>query len=207
MRSLEKGQEKIQNICDKLRRETLEPAEKEALRIVEEATKKAEAIKAEGERQVEQRMKQARGQIEQERNVFHSTLKQAAKQAVEWLRQEIEHRFFNEELQHLLEKEMSYPKLIAELITGIIKALEKDGLRTDLTAVIPRLVSSNEVNALLIEEIQHRLKEKPLNIGNFAGGAQVKLVGKKMTIDLTDQAIKELLANSMQKDFRQLMFD
>jgi V/A-type H+/Na+-transporting ATPase subunit E len=206
MRSLEKGKDKVQQICDKLRRETLEPAEMEAQQIIEEAKKKAEAIIAEGERHVEQMIKQARGQIEQERNVFHSALQQAAKQTVEGLRQEIEHKLFNEELQQILEKQMGDPKIVAELINGIVKALEKEGLTTDLSAVIPRLVSPDDVNALLMESIRKRLKGKPLEIGAFAGGAQVKLTGKKMTIDLSDQAIKELLANYMRKDFRKLIF-
>jgi V/A-type H+/Na+-transporting ATPase subunit E len=206
MRSLEKGQDKIQKICDKLRRDTLEPAEEDAQRILEEARKKAENIVAEAERQVEQLLKQARGQIEQERNVFQSALQQAAKQTVEGLRQEIEHKLFNEELQNILEKQLGDPKIVAELINGIVKAIEKDGLTTDLTAIIPRLVSIEDVNALLLENVRRRLKAKPLEIGSFAGGAQVKLLGKKMTIDLSDHAIKELLANYMRKDFRKLIF-
>lgn len=206
MRSLEKGQDKIQSICDKLRHATLEPAEKEAQHIIEEARKKAEAIKADGERHVEELIKQARGQIEQERNVFHSALQQAAKQTVEGLRQEIEHKLFNDELQQILEKQMADPKIIAELINGIVKAIEKEGLGTDLTAVIPRLVSTDDIHDLLIENVRKRLKGKPLEVGGFAGGAQVKLIGRKMTIDLTDQAIKELLANYMRKDFRKLIF-
>lgn len=206
MRSLEKGQDKIQKICDKLRRETLEPAEKEAQLIIEEANQKADAIKAEAERHAEQMIKQARGQIEQERNVFHSALQQASKQTVEGLRQEIEHKLFNEELQNILEKQMSDPKIIAELINGLVKALEKEGLTTDLSAIIPRVVSADDINDLLLENVRKRLKGKPLEIGSFAGGAQVKLIGRKMTIDLTDQAIKELLANYMRKDFRKLIF-
>lgn len=206
MRSLEKGQDKIQKICDKLRRETLEPAQEEARQIVEEALQKAEKIKEEAELHVEQLIKQARNQIEQERNVFHSALQQAAKQTTEGLRQEIEHKLFNDELQNILEKQLSDSKIVAELINGIVKAIEKEGLTTDLEAVIPRHVSSEDVNALLIENVRKRLKGKPLEIGGFAGGAQVKLLGKRMTIDLSDQAIKELLAQYMRKDFRKMIF-
>lgn len=206
MRSLEKGQDKIQKICDKLRRQTLEPAEEEAQQIVEEAKKKADNIKAEAERHIEQLHKQAHAQIEQERNVFNSALQQAAKQTIEGLRQEIEHKFFNEELQNILEKQLSDPKIIAELVNGIVKAIENEGLSTDLTAIIPRLISADDIHALLIESVRKRLKGKPLEIGNFAGGAQVKLLGKKMTIDLSDQALKELLAQYMRKDFRKLIF-
>lgn len=206
MKSLEKGQDKLQKICDKLRRETLEPAEREAQQILEEARRKAEAIKAEGEHQVEQMIKQARGQIEQERNVFRSSLQQAARQAIEALRQEIEHKLFNEELQHVLEKQMGDPKVIADLINGIVQALEKEGLTTDLSVVISHSVSPEDVNALLIENVRKRLKGNPLEIGSFVGGVQVKLLGKKMTLDLTDQAVKELLAHHIRKDFRHLIF-
>lgn len=206
MRSLEKGQDKIQRICDKLRHETLEPAEEEAKKILNEARKKAESIKAEGEKHSEQLLKQARGQIEQERHVFHSSLQQAAKQTIEGLRQEIEHKFFNEELPHILEKQLADPKIVAQLVNGIVQALEKDGLAVDLSAVIPRLISVESINALLLENVRKRLQAKPMQIGHFAGGAQVKLHDKNMTIDLSDQAIKELLANYMRKDFRKLIF-
>lgn len=207
MKSLEKGQDKIQKICDKLRQGTLEPAEEEAQQILKEARKKADSIKADAERHADQILKQARAQIEQERNVFHSSLQQAAKQTVEGLRQEIEHKLFNEELQNILEKQTADPKIIAELLNGIIQALEKDGLATDLTAVIPKLISIEDVNALLLDGVRKRLKGKPLNVGSFAGGAQVKLHAKKMIIDLSDQAIKELLANYMHKDFRKMLFN
>ncbi len=206
MKSLEKGQDKIQRICDKIRRETIEPAKEEAQDVITAAQERAKEIIAEAERQAAQLIKQARGQMEQERNVFHSSLQQASKQALEALRQEIEHHLFNEELQVALDKQLADPKLIADLINGLVKAIEKEGLSTDLSAVIPRQVAADDVSALLLDGVRKRLKGKPLEIGSFAGGAQVRLHGKKMTLDLSDQALKELLANYVRKDFRQLIF-
>lgn len=206
MKSLEKGQDKIQKISDKLRKETIEPAKMEAKNIIEEAKKSAEAIIAEAERHAAMLIKQARGQIEQERNVFNSSLQQAAKQALEALRQEIEHKFFNDELQSILEKELANPTLIADLINGLVTALEKEGIGTDLSVYIPRHVSAEDVSKLLLEGVRKKLKNKPIEAGQFAGGVQVKLHGKKMTVDFTDQALKELLANYVRKDFRQMIF-
>ena len=40
MQALEKGQEKIQKICDQLRRNTLEPAELNSTSIIEEAERR-----------------------------------------------------------------------------------------------------------------------------------------------------------------------
>lgn len=206
MRSLEKGQDKIQKICDKLRMKTLEPAEQEAQRIIQEAKEKAERLKMDAEVQAEEIHKQARAAMEQERNVFHSALHQSARQAVEGLRQEIEQRFFSEELQRLLNAQMADPQIIANLINGLVKAIEKEGLSTDLSAVIPRSVSTEAVSTLLLEGVRKRLQGKPLEQGGFAGGVQLKLHGKKMTVDLSDQAVKELLAKYMRKDFRKLIF-
>lgn len=206
MKTLETGQDKIQKICDKLRHETLEPAKDEARHLIATAKKKGEELIADAEKQAEHLLKQAREQIEQERNVFHSSLQQAAKQAVEALRQEIENRLFNEQLQTVLDKNLADPKVVAQLINGIVKALEKDGVKVDLSAVIPRTVSPEQVIALLLNETKARLKDTPLELGSFGGGVQVKLQGKRMTIDLTDQAIKELLAAYARKDFRQIIF-
>lgn len=206
MRTLEKGQDKIQKICDKLRRDTLEPAEQEGQQILKDARKKAESIKIEAERHADQLLNHARSQIEQERNIFHSSLQQAAKQTLEGLRQEIEHKLFNDELQHLLDNQLVDPKIVADIINGIVQAVEKEGLTTDLSVVIPRIVSPDDVSALLLDGVRKRLKGKVLEIGGFAGGARVKLLGKKLTIDLSDQAIKELIANYMRKDFRKLIF-
>ena len=49
MKSLEKGEEKIQKICDVLRRETLEPAQLEAEGVIEQAKEKAAGIVREAE--------------------------------------------------------------------------------------------------------------------------------------------------------------
>lgn len=206
MRSLEHGKDKIQKICDKLRKQTIEPAKEEAQQLLVEAKKRAEAIKAEAEHHAEELIKHARGQIEQERSVFHSALQQATKQTLEGLRQDIENKLFSEELQHVLEKQMADPKVVASLINAITGAIEREGFATDIAAVIPKSVSPDDVVDLLLDSVSERLRRQPLEVGSFAGGAQLRLTGKKMTLDLSDQALKELLANYVRKDFRKIIF-
>ncbi len=206
MKSLEKGQDKIQKICDIIRRKTIEPSKLVAEEIVQQATQRAEGIIQEAEQQAEQLIKQARGQIEQEKNVFHSTLQQASKQAVEALRQEVELKFFNEELQFLLDKQLSNPQIIADLINSMIQSIEKDGLTTDLSAVIANSTTPEEISQLLLDQVRKKLATRPIEIGHFKGGAQVKLHGKRLTLDLSDQTVKELLATYVRKDFRQMIF-
>lgn len=206
MRSLEKGQDKIQKICDKLRGEVIDPAKTTAEEILKEAHRQAGEIKAEAGRHAEELINRAKSRIEQERNVFHSSLQLAAKQTLESLRQEIECKFFNEELQNILETRLSDPKIVADIINGLVTAMEKEGLNADFSVAISKAVSVDDVNALLLDGIKKQLKNRPLEIGHFAGGAQVKLHGKKMTLDITDPALKELLANYIRKDFRKMIF-
>jgi len=206
MKSLEKGEEKIQKICDVLRRETLEPAQLEAEGVIEQAKEKAAGIVREAEQNAEKIVEDARKSIEQERNVFHSSLEQAATQSLESLRQSIEHKLFNSEIESEIKQKSSDPNVIARLIDSIIKAIDEEGVSVDLSAVIPQVVSADEVNRLLGEKVLKRLKEQSVVVGHFDGGAQIKIHDKKMTIDITDSAIKELLSSYVRKDFRELLF-
>lgn len=206
MKTLEKGQDKIEKICEILRKETLEPAQKEGERLIQEAREKAEGIVDQAEREAAQIVADARKQIEQERNVFHSSLTQASKQSLESLRQSIEHKLFNEQLNHEIEKGSSNPKLVADLINSIVKALEKQGLAADLTALVPKDVPASEVNKHLLAEVAGKLENQSVAVGDFQGGAQVRIRNKKMTIDISDEALKELVANYARKDFRKYLF-
>ncbi len=195
MKTLEQGQEKIQKICDKLKTEIIEPAKKEAETIIAEAKARAHQIVKEAEKQAADTLKDVKTDIEQERHVFQSAMKQSARLTVESLKQEIQQKFFNQEFYLLVEKSSSDPQLIVRLLEAIIKAIEKDGLSANFSALVPKTISQKEVNALLGEHLLKKLKEQSVVLGDFAGGAQVKLHDKKLTIDISDKALIELLAN------------
>lgn len=206
MKTLEKGREKIKNICAVLRDETLEPAQKEAARIIEEAQQQAERILSEAQKAADTMHANAKAAIEQEYNVFQSTLQQAAKQGIESLRQSVENKFFNENLEQLIEKNAADPQLIAHLINAIVKAVEKDGLATDLTALVGKTINPRQLNELLLQEVLKRLKGQTVEVGDFHAGIQLKLRDKKVTIDISESALKELLATHIaRKDFRKMI--
>lgn len=196
---------KVKLICDSLRKDTLEPAKLEAERIILEAEQKAAKMLADAEEQAESLHAQVLVAIDKERNIFYSSLDQAAKQSLETLRQKIETKFFNQELEMLIGEVGVKPSIISELIQAIIQALDKEGLEANFEVVIPRAVPAEEISALLGDRILKRLSNK-ISIGNFDGGVQVKLVDKKMMLDITDAALKELIGNYVRKDFRKMIF-
>ena len=90
MKTLDKGSEKIQKICDVLREETLEPAKKQGQEIIRDAQKQAKQIIDDAHKSAEKLHQDARQAIEQEKVAFQSTLAQASKQSLEALRQGVE---------------------------------------------------------------------------------------------------------------------
>lgn len=205
-KALEKGPEKIQKICDLLKKETLEPAKLEAESIIAQAREEAARIIQEAKHEAEQLNARAHESIEREKNVFQASLTQASRQCIEALRQSVESEFFNSQLLELIDSQVKDPAVIANLIKGILAALEKEGTDVDLSAVIPRTVSVEAVNSLLGEGVLKKLREHKVISGNILGGAQVKLHGKELTLDLSDSTMKELVANYVRKDFRKWIF-
>lgn len=205
-KALEKGQDKVQKLCDVLRKETLEPAQEEAEKILVEARKHAEKILQEAHTSAKEIVVEGKAKIEQERQVFVGSLIQASKQAVEGLRQEIEAKLFNEQLHQMLIKQTTDPSILAKMIDAIIKGIEKDGTKANLTALIPEAIPTQAVNQLIMQATLEKLKEKSVSLGSFQGGVQVRLTDKGLTLDLTDIALQELLARYVRKDFRKFFF-
>ena len=98
------------------------------------------------------------------------------------------------------------PHVLAELISAIVKGIEKEGLDANLEVLIPSTVSAKVVNQTLVKGIAEKLKEKSVKIGEFEGGAEVKIVDQNITIDMTDDALKALVASFVRDDFRSAFF-
>jgi V/A-type H+-transporting ATPase subunit E len=204
--TLETGDQKINKICTLLRQDTLEPAKAEAQRMIEEAKRQAEAILETAQRTAEQLRTEARRAIEKERAVFHSALSQATQQSLEALRQAIEKRLFNEELHSLILRQTNDPQIIAKLITAIVHAIDKEGFSGDIHAYISKDVSAEAVCRQLTAQILNKLKDNSVALGDFFGGVKVRLEGKKMTLDISNAEIEDLLRRYVRKDFRELLF-
>lgn len=206
MENLETGKDKIKKLCEILKNETLKPAQEEAQQILEIAQQEAHQIIRDAERKASDVRSLASAEIQKEKELFETSLKQACKQGVAALRQEIENKLFNESLTSWVESQTKDPDVAKKLITSLVSAIEKEGISADFSAIIPKEVPKEKVNTLLAKEILDKLKEHSVTAGSFIGGVQIKLHDRKMTLDLSDEAIKELLGLYIRKDFRRLLF-
>jgi V/A-type H+-transporting ATPase subunit E len=206
MKGTEPGQDKVKKICDILRRETLDPAIDEAEQIVHSAKERAAAIVAAAGKEAEQMKEEARLEIERQRNVFQSSLNQACKQALQSLRQSIEERLLDKELSRLTTERTNDPKVLSQLIDAVVRGLEKEGIDGPLSVYLPAAVPARAVSELLARSVLDQLQEKNILIGSLTGGIELKLHKGNMTLDLSDKALKELVAGYIRKDFRELIF-
>jgi V/A-type H+/Na+-transporting ATPase subunit E len=205
-KTLDTGQDKIEKIADLLRRQTLEPAEAEAQHLIDVARADADQIRREASQEAEETLMAARSEIERERRVFLASLTQASKQALELLRQYILREFFSQQLDLEVAAGTAQPQLIARLLDAIVQAIQTEGLRTEVSALIPKTVTPAQIIALLAQATLARLGPDGVQIGDFAGGAQVRLRDRQLVLDISDEALRELLKRFVRKDFRKALF-
>lgn len=206
MRDLDSGKEKIQKICDALRKETIEPARQEAREVIENAHMQASEIVSEAKEKAEKLIERAEKELEERKKVFHASLNMAAKQGVESLKQKIEKELFSPGLSLLIGKELNEPKLIAGLLNSFMKSMESKGIEEDFVAHIPKSISPRSINELLASDVLERLHGKTVVAGDLSGGVQIQLKNKKITIDISDAVVKELIGQYIRKDLRDLVF-
>jgi V/A-type H+-transporting ATPase subunit E len=206
MKLLDTGKDKVKKICDIIKKETLEPAHEEAKRILDEARLQAQKMIQDAKKEAEAMLVQVKKEIENEKAICNAALNLAAKQTISGLKQKIETALFNPVLYEAVLQHAKNPQIIAECIQAMVCAIEKEGLDVDPVALIPASISPREINALLTKEILNRLEGKSVELGTHIGGAQIKLKDRHLTLDLSDSALRELLAAYISEDFRKLIF-
>lgn len=207
MKGLETGKDKIQKICDALRKETLEPAQQESREIIENAHLQASEILENAKERARKIIREAEKEIDEKKKVFQSSLQLACRQGIELLKEKIEEELFDHELFELVEKEMADPKTVAHILNAFLQMIQDKGIEDDFVAIIPKSITPRQISSLLLGQIAHRLKEKEMTIGDFSGGVQLRLKGRQISIDITDRVVRELIALYIRRDFRDLIFN
>lgn len=203
--SLETADEKVQQICNLLRSETLSPAKKEAERILLEASQKAEMIIAEAKGEAAKIQKESKETLKKELAVHETSIKLAINQGLSALKQSIE-TLFTDEFSRQLEKEMADPSVIAKIINAIVGAIEREGLSVKLETMIPSSINIGELYKNIAAHVKEHVRQESLVLSGIKGGARIRMVDKKVSIDMSEKAMKELLATYLTAELRQKVF-
>lgn len=205
METVETGKDKVKKICEMVRHQTLEPAMEEAERIVSEARVKEEQILEKAQQKVQKMQRDAEKEIERRRILFEATMQQGARQTVETVKQQIEELLLGL-LGKMLTSKLSEPQILASLITALVNAIEKEGIEGDLSVLIPAVVPARTINELLAKQILEKLKEKSVLVGPMKGGVELKLHKERITVEMTDEALQEMIGSYIRKDLREFLF-
>lgn len=206
MKNLDTGKDKIQKICNLLKNETIEPAKQQAREIIENAHMQAEEIIDNAKKLAEDIEKKSEKVIQQKNKVFESSLKLASKQVIEDLKQKIERSLFDDNLANFVAETVSKESVSSKLINVIVEAIEKEGINVDLSAYVSSNMNLDEINKLLVKSALDKLRNKISVDSNICGGVLMKLEKENIIIDVSDEAIKELIANFIREDFRDKIF-
>lgn len=195
--------DKINQICLVLRQKTLEPAELEAAKILEDARLEANALIEQAKAECAKMRQDVEVEVVKEKQRLESSLRKATELSLETLRQEIEKALFNPALESLIAKPLQDPQMIARMIEALVQAAGKEGT---VQGVIPKEISPEEVVKHLCEEVRRRLTSETVAIGNFKGGAQLRLVDKRMVLEMSDSSLKDLVMTFVGSHFRKFFF-
>jgi V/A-type H+/Na+-transporting ATPase subunit E len=206
MKNLDTGKDKIQKICNLLKNETIEPAKQQAREIIENAHMQAEEIINNAKKLAEDIEGKSEKVIQQKNKVFESSLKLASKQVIEDLKQKIEKSLFDDNLAKFVAETTSKDSVSSKLINVIVEAIEKEGINVDLHAYVSSNMNLDEINKLLVKSALDKLRNKISVDSNICGGVLMKLEKENIIIDVSDEAIKELIANFIREDFRDKIF-
>ena len=94
---------KISEICRTLRKEAIEPAEKEAAHILENATAEAKSIVEKAKERALLLDREAAAKRDQQQQIFEGKMQLAARKCLETLQNNIEEKIFRPAVRQLLQ--------------------------------------------------------------------------------------------------------
>lgn len=197
---------KLQKICDALKAETLEPAKQEAREILENAEIQKNQIIAEAKNEAQVVLKNLEKELSEKRSAFEASMKLASRQMLDELKLMIEKKIFNENVGEFVANSMAQKEVVAELMGALLKAMEKEGLDGDFSVYLGQMTFNNDMLTLLREKIFGSQKSVEISLGDFLSGFKIKIREKKITLDMSDEAVRETIIRYLADDFRKLFF-
>ncbi len=209
----------VQQLIDRLSGEGVAEGQRQAEKVVGDAQKKADDILDSARLEANEILKQAREEADKLQAAGDEALQLAARDAVRDFGARI-HDGLRNRLQELVHHELQQPDLIKRMILEITGEASKSVADQRVEILLPaEIVSEDEARKRaeagepdeLMKFVQgligQRLREGvSVNLGSQNhSGISVRVVDQNVEIDLTDEAITELLARHMLPRFRAVM--
>lgn len=180
----------LQGLIDRINSEGLQKAETEKTEILKKAEAQAKAIIAKARADAAESLKNAQAEAVKLEQRAKSAVQQAARDIILGLRSELDAR-----LQKLV-RASAGTVMTTENMTKIVLELvaQSRDSKQELAVALPKILKQSDIDSL-ISSLTADLKVKPEIIlrSDFAAGLKVGTKGSDLFVDLSDEALTDLI--------------
>lgn len=214
-----KAESGVQNLIDKLNQEGVEAGQQQSETLISDARQKADEIEAAARQQASQIVENARKEAQSLKSAGEDALQLACRDAIRDLQARV-HEGFRERLRQLVNAELQEPELLKRILVQIAGQAVPGGQSDTLQVVLPSAIVPEQdiIQKLEAGEQEHLTEFVKGLIGqeiregvNIAldtqglNGFQVRVVEQDVEIDLTEEAVSDLLGRHLLPRFRAIM--
>ena len=203
----------VQELINRLRDEGVKAGQEKSDQVLREAQEQAFRIVAQAKAEAEEILSKARSEIETERAAANESLRVAIRDT--GLKMEAELKAdFAAHVKRLVSVELSDREFLRQIVLAIagMAAGDKACEGQPVEVLLPQnLFETDERETRLTEKGQDRMRHLVLGISGdmlregvdlkpseeISGGIRIRLVGEDLEIDLSDQAISDLLLQNL----------
>ncbi|MFO7736732.1 MAG: V-type ATP synthase subunit E family protein [bacterium] len=196
---------KIHDISEHLKKNVLNPAEEKKEEILKDAEKEKEKILENARKEAEDILKKAEKKAELTKSNMQSSLKIAARQAVDKLKLQVEKKILHETAGKPVKRILSDKETVSKLISDVIEHHFSDK-NENISFVLPE--NTKKAVMSMIKEKLSKEAEKGITIEDDTIPSGFKIVFKDghLVYDFSSESIKELLSQYMREDLRDYIF-
>lgn len=209
----------VQELIDKLKNLGVGEGQKQADQIINEAHNKASRILTQAQTEADKLLSEGRYKLEVERKSSHEAIKTAFRDTELALRSKVREAF-SAHLKRLVSLELEDKNFIKQLVL-VIAGLKTDEIGASQVEVLlpSTLFETDENDTHLSTEGKKRMQHLVLGITDemlregielksstdFKAGIKVRLTGKDIELDLTDEAFSDLLLKYLLPRYREIV--
>ena len=192
---------KVQEICDLLKKETLDPAKVEAARIVEEAEQKAQSMIEKGKAQLAKLEEEHQKKLDKQLEVHEMAIQLAIKQGLAQLKENVL-ALFTEEMQTQMGKSLDEKGAVTKIVEALITSLEKEGIDGDFSVSIPKHIEVSDLLNDLSDGVKNCIQQNKIEIGHGKSGIYVVMTEGKVGIEVSQDSMMALLSEYVGSELR-----
>lgn len=183
----------LQALLDRIQDEGVKEADAERERIIKEAREEAEKLRSDAQEEAETIRAEAKAEADLLKQKGEEALRQAARDTLLSLRQQLEARV--QRIAKATSGESIAEEDVASLVVEVVRqAIQNDADQPDVTVLLPA-EKAEDLKKGLLQKLKADLKSDPelKPVPSLGGGFQVQFKGEDMVYDFSDEAVSEVL--------------